>query len=299
MSEFKNKLKGMQDVWEDGKDSGPGDVPEGTYTMQLQGLEIREAQSSGKLYINREHLIIDGEHEGEVIYDIMSLETPRGPYFIAQFINKLGHEVPDNVSELPEVLESIVACAPIYNATVKKSGDFTNVRINDVLEESTEEPDEKPAAKAKAKVQAKAKAKAKVEPEVKDEGWEIGDSVSFEDADEGSISGTIVAFDGEEVHVETAEGSVYAVDAEDLTAVEDAEAVTEDETEDLLTDALALAQAYDVEDVSDDDTIDSITEKLSEYEWEADELTEDEVKTLEALGIAVKKAAKKAGKKKK
>lgn len=138
---FTKELKKAQEAWDAGKDSPPG-VPEGTYEMQLQDIQLITAKSSGNLMLKREHLVIGGEYEGEVVYDNMVLSTEQNMYYLARFIESMQYEVPEDLSEIDDVLQALREENPTYNATVVKSGDFTNVRIQDVIDAESGDDEE-------------------------------------------------------------------------------------------------------------------------------------------------------------
>jgi hypothetical protein len=142
---LKKKLKQFQDNWETSMEEGFGKFPKGTWKFQLQNAEIVESQSSGRLQIHREHLCIDGEPAGNVLHDYLQLQTEKGPRFVMQWVEQMGHEVPERMEDLEEVVEAIAEAAPIYMALVKHSGDFVNLSVTQLLageSEKAEDEDE-------------------------------------------------------------------------------------------------------------------------------------------------------------
>jgi len=122
--------------------------------MQLQNAELVESQTSGRLQIHREHLVLEGESQGEVVHDYMQLETDKGPFFIGMWLSRMGVEVPEEAEKLEEVLADLVQQAPMYTAKITISdGGFTNVRVLKKLESQMPE----------------AEAEAEAEPEAEEE----------------------------------------------------------------------------------------------------------------------------------
>ena len=283
MADMKKRLAEMKDAWSVGKDKAIG-VPESIYKMQLQAAFIAES-SNGNLMIKREHLILEGEQEGEVVYDQIMLQTEHGPRWVAKWMGQMGFEAPDDVSEVEETVKEIEEAAPIYMGKVVIKDDFSNVRIQEVLETESERPErlEKPESKSTTP------------PD--DGGSEelaVGDTVSYEE--EGDmVTGTIEAFDPDDedyAHVIGPDGKVWSYAKSDLTKVEP----EEEEADEELTALLALAQATDIE-VSDSDDKETVVKKLDEYTWDADQLTADEVTLLEAVNIKIQKPKRKPVKK--
>ena len=84
--------------------------------------------------IAREHAVVEGEFTGEVVRDYLHLQTDLGPRFVAQWIDRMGHEIPDNPEDLESVVDAISNCQPTYSASIKRNGDFTNVRERQLID---------------------------------------------------------------------------------------------------------------------------------------------------------------------
>ncbi len=279
MADMKKRLADMQDAWSTGKDKGIG-VPEGIYKMQLQAAYLAES-SNENMMIKREHLVLEGEQEGEVVYDQIMLESDQGPRWVAKWMGQMGFEAPDDALEIEETVKAIEDAAPIYMGKVVKKDDFDNVRIQEVLETEADRPE------------GAAEHAATSTTDDGDAGEElaIGDTVSYDDGGE-MVTGVIEAFDGDDAHVIGPDKKVWAYAKSDLTKVEPEVAEADEE----LTALLALAQATDIE-VSDSDDTATVIKKLDEYTWDADQLTADEVALLEASDIKVQKPKRKPVKK--
>ncbi len=282
VSEFDKKLATMNEDWKANKDAPPG-APDGTYTMQMQGLQLREAESSGNLYINREHLIIEGEHEGTVVYDMLSLASDQGPYFVSRFIDKMGFEVPEKAVGIPEVLASIEADAPVYSATIKHNGDFVNVRIGEII--SGADTEDKGADPGSVADQA---------ANTTDTTIPIGTKVKFTDTDDGEIEGELVSNETDDDHrVKDANNQEWSVERHELQLVGGVEddqdgdiPGTGEENVDDLIELIALAQACDCEDVNADDNLEDVVKKMDEgYTWQKADLDSNERLLLGRHGI--------------
>jgi len=311
-SEFANRLAKMQEngSWQNAKKLAHG-VPSSLYNMQLQGLELKESQN-GNLMIAREHVILDGEFQGEVVRDNMNLSNEIGQRFVAQFIEQMGYQVPDDLTQIEDVLTAILNDAPSYTGQVKHSEEgFTNVQIRKLLsaEETPErvvevptKPEPAPAVKAptsKAPTAAPAKpvvaapaAKPAAKP-VQAKKSEppaptivAGGYVSFNaDAGDGStvaIVGKVNSIDGTTVHVENPEDTAteYEVPMEECTPAE-APAVSA-EMNPLYDSLQAFCQAQEIA-TDESDTLESLIVKVKSYKWPADQLTADEVEMLKTI----------------
>lgn len=132
-------LTEMNDTWEKGKD-GPVVPPDGEYMMQLVNAEIGPNKAGDKLRCVRTHTIIEGEYANTTVRDFISLNE--GQIFrLKQWIEQMGYEAPDNLSDVPAVLEAIIAENPTYTANLKSSGDFLNVTDFEVIGTESEDGD--------------------------------------------------------------------------------------------------------------------------------------------------------------
>ena len=131
---LKDFLTGIDD-WEGATAEYPK-IPEGVYRAQLQNAVLCQSKASGNWQIKREHLILNGEQQGQVLYDYMQLQTAKGPYFVAQWIRKMGFEVPANPLDIEDTVDAIKGAAAVVQLEVVHSGDFVNGRVLEVLEDN-------------------------------------------------------------------------------------------------------------------------------------------------------------------
>lgn len=174
-----DKLAKMQDAWKESEQQykttfGGEKIPEGQYIARVQKAALREAKTSGKIMIGREHVIMEGDLKGSVVFDNMQLETPLGLAFTRRWIERMGYVSPDEVNGLLDVCNDITEKAPTVKIAVKHSGDFVNVDVLEVLEDggaatagaaseaSAETATTAPAGKTAAKKAGAASPKEKV-----------------------------------------------------------------------------------------------------------------------------------------
>lgn len=274
-------LKSMKGTWDTAKEGQIG-VPSGKYQMQLQALTLTATSAGDKLMVKREHLIIDGEHDGEVAYDNLVL-TEFGQAQLAEFIRKCGFEVPDDPEELPEVLTAISEQAPQYVATVTSRDGFNNVRIDRMLEEGEEvETDEEGA-----------------EEEAEQEGIDVGSRVTWEYKGE-TLAGEVTELLDDGIRVKRDDnGRITKVNDGDYYEEEAEEAEEAEETEDGASDEVfeqlvAFAESMSIEEAADAEDLPALVEVLGAYDWDADQLAPEEVELLESVEIAVTKPKPKA-----
>jgi DNA-binding protein H-NS len=282
---FENELASMNASWKTKKKEQPG-LPEGIYTMRLVAASLQKSQSSGKLMIHREHLVIDGPMKGEPAHDYLHLETDNGPYWVSQWVEQMGFQSPDDLNELPEVLDAITQSAPTYNAQVKISGDFRNIRIKEVLTTDgagAADEVEKEAAAPAAKTKTGAKPTAKKATPAAAPAFSAGDAVQFSDDQSNVMVGTVSEVAGDMAKVDV-DGTEWEVPVAVLEPAE--ESATADPNQEALTNFL---QAQGVEAAGT--TMAELVAQANEYEWDEAQLTPDEVALLKELGIEYKPKA--------
>lgn len=281
MGEFDKELKDMGSAWSDAPASS--DLPEGSYTMTIQEAEIRKTKSSGKLRATFRYVVSEGEHQGASQFDGFTLdpENPVGMSMLKQLLGKkLGYEVPETIQEVQDILGDISKKNPIVTAQVVRKGDFTNVRVLEVVGEggvAKPFPKKTPPTSAPRAVAASASLSE-------------GDEVTFENEGKTEKGKIIKARADGSFDVEAESDTWREVPAEMLTlASGDDEASAEEEpaTEegDDRTSLLALAAAHGIAGLKDDMTHEKLVEELKGYEWKRDELTKDEIALLERTGI--------------
>jgi hypothetical protein len=251
--------------------------------MQLQNAELGESQSSNKLQIHREHLILEGECQGQVLHDYLQLETEMGPRFVSRWIEMMGFTPPDDPQQLEDVVAAIANAAPTYQAQVKVSGDFTNVNIRKLL--SAAEAPPAPVAAVKPAVAA-----PNVAPVAKTPGaakvtaptttFAVGECVVFKD-NATDVPGTIESLDTTHAVVKDDQGSTWKVALNELRILPPVAA--DAAPSEKLAELLAFAQSQDIA-VDDSDTEETCIEKIKGFDYDVKQLTPEEIVLLTSIG---------------
>lgn len=287
MAEFAKKLKRMQENWETTKEKGYGDLPDGTFTFQVQDAKLTESEA-GNLMIRVENLVIDGEQEGEVLNQFYSIETDFGLKQGMMWIEKMGRTVPEDAEEVEEIVAEIASAAPIFTARVRtnKSG-FTNMVVQRLVEGETEGAPEPEKPKKGGKKGGKKEKDA--DPKVK---FVEDDRVTVEIENE-TYAGKVTGYNKKgEVEVEFDDGDTGAYDEEDVIPEKKKKGgkkggtkkggkKKKDEVD--LDELKTLAQAMGVE-VGDEDDLDAVKTAINEYSWKKDQFEKEEIVMLTAIG---------------
>lgn len=248
---FKDRLSKMQSNWNSSKAQyatqfGGEKVPAGVYIVQLHSAKLAETKESQKLYIRRQHVIMEGDYKGVAVFDNMFIENEMGAMFFRQWIDLCGFEAPDDPTELEELITEISKTSPVAKVNVKHNKDFTNVQYVEVLEDEdvpadVEEPEPapEPATKPAKKKPAIKKTRAKKEEPVEEP--ESAES---------------------EVETET--------ESEDI--------------KDLIERSMVFCQSFGIE-IEPNSDLPDLKKEIKKNEFEEDELVEEELDLLKELGL--------------
>jgi len=263
MSEYQKQLASMKKTWKSSKKVydtmfAGAKVPEGVYIAQVQKCALKESKSSGNLMIARQHLILEGEYKGTMLFDNMQLETEYGPVFARKWIETVGYETPEDIEELPELLEAIASEGPVCKVAVKHSGDFVNVNVSEMLDSG---------------ILDELGISTTVDPDEEDSTSDEGDD-GDDDDDDGSAE---QEEDVEVVEEEKPKAKAKAKAKAKPKAKSKKESLSEKDLKEF-----CVSQDIDFEDSDDFDTL---KELISEFTYNRSELDAKEVKLLEALGL--------------
>ncbi len=140
--DFKALLAKSKDKWNASKQQAKTlfeKVPEGEYVFKSGGFTIVPSNSSGNLMIKRKHIVMDGDHKGASVYDNMMIETDLGMAFIRRWLEIVGVTPPDNPEELVDICAELTKNGYIAKGSVKHSGEYVNVRIEELISTSSNE----------------------------------------------------------------------------------------------------------------------------------------------------------------
>ncbi len=281
---FERRLKRMQEQWDAGTPEWGSNVEDGVYLMQLEDATLTESMSSGRLQIARRHIILEGQFQGEVVRDYQQLETENGPYFIRQWIQKMGWTPPEDVGRLEPILEEMTAAGPIYRARVQTSKEgFTNVRVLRLEEQYPQ------GAPEVARVERRTEPEPEPEPEEDEPEEDEPDRTAARKRVPATGAARRLAkkedIDLAEVEGSGSDGRIVKADVEAEIEARDAEEPADEEGDDadLRAELLAFCAAQEL-DVTDDMDLEEVVEEVMAFEWFKDELLPDEIKLLEEIG---------------
>lgn len=145
MADMKKILAGAQKNWDKAKKrvkTDPGGFQEyedGRYTARLVSAKLGQSESSQRNQITFGWKFEDGEYEGKIKNNYQGIDSEDNLYFLGRDLERLGYEVPDDLTDLPDILEDIEKTKPLAMITLKTKGDFQNLYIRKVLADDEEE----------------------------------------------------------------------------------------------------------------------------------------------------------------
>ena len=230
-SAFAKKLAAVSKKWKAIKTTPPegvnagSDVPDGVYKARITNAELGESQSSGRMQVAWEATIVEGEQKGDVVRDYDGLETEKNLFYLQQKLGRLKQEVPDDISEIEEVLNAITKEKPLVRIRVRTKDDYQHFQINRVLDnEDGEQPEE---------TEAEAEGETEAEPETDSNEVEmkVGMKASFKSGGK-DLEGEVLEFveNDTKARIKTDKGT-FKVKLDDLTVLAGEDEAVEEEPE--------------------------------------------------------------------
>lgn len=166
---FEKRLKKAQKSWEEGvkekKNLGGSNVDDGTYKTGLSAASLMESNKQ-ELLVLLKFKIKEGDFKGEEVprfYNLEGKNAAKSLAFLQFDLEKMGADVPEDLSDIPEILEKLLKEKPSLLISLRTNGEYQNAKVvrlindedgeeedEDTDEDEEDEDDEKPKKKAKA-----------------------------------------------------------------------------------------------------------------------------------------------------
>jgi len=143
---LKSILKKGQKKWKkarkDAENMGKSQVEDGRYVAKL--VEVKPGKSqAGRDQIVFTYKILEGKPKGKKVSSFEGIETEKNLMFLANKISKFGYEVPEDATEIVDVVEELQKEKPTCRIRVKDNDGFANVYLDGLVdEEEVEESEE-------------------------------------------------------------------------------------------------------------------------------------------------------------
>lgn len=300
--DFKKRLAKMNNEYKESEtthDTFFGKIAVGNYIAKLQSAKIRE-NSNNRLYVQREHLIVEGGQKGRIAFDSIQLETTVGLAFFRHWVDALGLEAPTDPGEIPEYVEHILQMAPTVEIKVSHPAKFDgiNVRVVRLVESDGHgEPSSKkgiPSTKSKDDSNVKTETPNDGEDESTEvlnalialgagQGiTEVKDCESVEDA-----VNLLAQYNYKTSELEQEEIALlkeHGLDDPETLEYDTEQDAAPEEDLSIVTNGITFCEEYGIKVPKDADAP-MLKELLGSYGWERADLNKEEIETLEALEV--------------
>lgn len=145
-SKFAKRLAAASKNWKNAKsraaEAGGGgfeEIEDGRYLARLTDVEIGEAKSSGRLQVVWKYKIAEGDYKGQVKFAFDGLETEDNLMYLARTLIRYGYEMPDDISDIEEILKDLSKSQPLVRIRLKTRGEFQNCYVDNVFGEDDED----------------------------------------------------------------------------------------------------------------------------------------------------------------
>jgi hypothetical protein len=291
---FTSKLKALDSNYEDAKqefgDSTGGfdPVPSGNYVVHQVKAEIAESKSSDALLVKMKMKILEGDCEGRMVFNNMSLSSERGPEFIHKWLNVMGKKVNKLSTGLEKALEEISSDEESsYAVSVKTNPDngMSNVYFNRALDSDASTASTEDAGGHEFDLDSMSLRKLK--KLIKDEGLnvnadDIEDIEDLRDAIDAALNET-----GDE-KADESEAEEDEADAKPVARRGKKEEQKSEEDEDEYLDPIKdLCDAFGIR-VNEEDGMSEIKKALKNITFKRKDLEKSEITLLENCGLGSK-----------
>lgn len=289
MDKHKEALAQMAEEWNLSQGQyeqqfGGEQVEPGVYEARLQSSKIRVSKTSNKLMIAREFLITKGEMAGRVVYDNLMMTTARNMVYVRKWIEMMGYECPQDVTEISATVDAINADAADVKINVTSDQDYINAEVTALLGVSSGD--------------------SSSEKDTEEEQYTLSDLIEFC----GAVGVDLTSVDLEDSSAVINELRTYAIPAstipdgkramltaiglEDIIAEEDQDeteskgSTEQEQTVDPNLDKLVqfcIGQGIDYEA---DDEVEHLIERIDQFSYPKEKLTEDEINLLKEVGLS-------------
>ncbi len=206
------KLGKLNTAWKDAKKREPSsfeDLESGVYLMALTGAKVDQFGLNNKLAIQWLYTVQEGDSVGSVQADYDQLETEDNIFWAQSKLQRLGYELPENIKELPEILEDIQNSKPTLRCKVVEKNGYVHVYVNKLVESEGGQTREELLGEPEVGGSSTTAA-----PETTSTKIEVGSEVSHTDGSTGVVKK--VNDDGYDVDFE---GEVYGCEASEITLI--------------------------------------------------------------------------------
>ena len=142
------QLSALNEIWVDVDPVTFEDVPDGKYQIVFKGININEAKSSGRLQVTFPLKIVSGTFTNRMMFKHDGIDTEESLGYFKGGLARLGIECPEDMTELPAILEELNGTFASVTSRTKKGKDMPSIYFDkaldsdDIEEDLSEDPDD-------------------------------------------------------------------------------------------------------------------------------------------------------------
>jgi chemotaxis protein histidine kinase CheA len=159
------------------------ELPDGRYTARLSSAKLGES-GNGRAQIAFGWVIADGEYEGKTAYNYQGIQSEDNLFYLGRDLVRLGYELPDSLSDLPEILKDIEKTKPMGVINLKTKGEYQNLYIRKIFDSMEEDGDDDTTEDEDAEVETDETEEETDETEESDDDAEASDDDAEEESDD-------------------------------------------------------------------------------------------------------------------
>ena len=203
LKKWKERLKRIKDykAAKEAAEQFGGNLPDGRYKVKTNSVELTESQTSGREQVNMFVKVLEGEYEGQSVGLFLGLDEKSLPFTLSA-LNKLGYEIPEDPTEIVNIVESISKDLPELIIAVKNGWTSVLSTVESTKETSFEEEINKD-----------------IEEEEAEDEVDIGSTVSFEWKGKELIGEVVEIREKENKLLVKSKGKKYPVSIEKVSLV--------------------------------------------------------------------------------
>lgn len=137
-------LADLESAWSESEPKVFALIPDGDYLAKLVNMELGFSKNQ-RLQVISEFEIADGKYKGKTLKKFDGLKDEVNMSFFKGYCEVLGVEIPENISNLPDVLANFVDdFNSLVNITVKTKDEYTNIYVKGISDYVSDEEQEIP-----------------------------------------------------------------------------------------------------------------------------------------------------------
>ncbi len=132
VNEVNDTLVNLESAWSESEPKVFASIPDGDYLGKLVNMEIGFSKNN-RLQVVSEFEIADGKYKGKTLKKFDGLKDEVNMSFFKGYCEVLGIDIPDNISDLPDVLSNFTDdFNSLVNIVVKTKDEYTNIYVKGI-----------------------------------------------------------------------------------------------------------------------------------------------------------------------